>query len=60
MAVILLPQLFSIYGLLNTVVYHLLAILAFTSHLRAMLTDPVCVAVVGTIFVGVLDGGELL
>jgi palmitoyltransferase len=39
--VILLPEIHTLYGLVNLFVFQSLATLAIASHLRTMLTDPV-------------------
>ena len=41
MVVMLMPQFFSPYNFFNAVVYNFFAFLALSSHLRAMLSDPV-------------------
>ncbi|KAL3275502.1 hypothetical protein HHI36_020262 [Cryptolaemus montrouzieri] len=40
MSVILIPNSYSFYSILNTVIFQCLAFLAFTSHLKTMFTDP--------------------
>lgn len=41
MAVILLPNINTLYSGLNMAIFQTLAFLAFASHLRTMFTDPV-------------------
>ena len=41
MVVMLMPQFFSPYNFFNAIVYNFFAFLALSSHLRAMLSDPV-------------------
>ncbi|XP_014278660.1 palmitoyltransferase ZDHHC3 isoform X2 [Halyomorpha halys] len=40
MTVILLPYPYTFYSIFNGVLFHILGLLAITSHLRTMLTDP--------------------
>jgi hypothetical protein len=37
-----LPEINSLYGVFNFLLFQALACLAVASHLRTMLTDPVC------------------
>jgi palmitoyltransferase len=41
--VILLPEINSLYGFVNLVIFQGLAFMAIASHLRTMLTDPVTI-----------------
>lgn len=41
MAVILIPNINSLYSSFNMAIFQTLAFLAFASHLRTMFTDPV-------------------
>lgn len=43
MAVILWPSPYPVYSTINMIIYNTLSFLAFTSHLRTMFSDPVCI-----------------
>lgn len=44
MRVILLPSPHPVFSTVNTIIFQLLAFLAFASHIRTMLSDPVSFA----------------
>lgn len=41
MSVILIPSAYPIYSVINIIIFQFYAILAITSHLKTMFTDPV-------------------
>ena len=58
--VMLLPAKSVWYAVVNGVLFNGLAVLALTSHLRTMLTDPVSQCVIGTLHNVCVGGGGLL
>lgn len=50
MFIILIPSSYSLYSIINIVIFQTCAFLAFASHLRTMFTDPVSITVVTSMY----------